>query len=269
MKKRVFLILLFLLFEASYSQAFQDTIPFRNDLGLIILPLKFNGVVKQFAFDTGAEYSVAYGWAKKNLRKTNKSVTVRSSSNLRSKMSFYKSGKVQIVSRKITGHRVLDASENSIFSCHKVDGILGVDIIKNFNWTIDYKNKILIMYQSNYFPKKVENMEALEFSFNGRRPYGFMNLKKSRLQFLLDTGAGGYTNISKRNYNPTDLDKYPKVSFYSGSFGVNGILTKSNPVVFKIPKLTSKAVVFSPIINLKIKNPRKLAINYGVRKSCF
>ena len=258
MKKGVFLILLFLLFETSYSQAFQDTIPFRNDLGLIIIPLKFNGAVKQFAFDTGAEYSVAYGWAKKNLRKTNKSVTVRSSSNLRSKMSFYKSGKVQIGSRKITGHRVLGASENSIFSCHKVDGILGVDIIKNFNWTIDYKNKILIMYPSNYFPKKIENMEALEFSFNGRRPYVFLNLKKSRLQFLLDTGAGGYSNISKRNYNLTDLDKYPKVSFYSGSFGVNGILTKSNPVVFKIPKLTSKAVVFSPIINYNNQKSTKI-----------
>ncbi|MFD2566823.1 aspartyl protease family protein [Pseudotenacibaculum haliotis] len=257
MKKLLFLFCAVLLLNASYAQkteVYQDTIPFRNDLGLIIIPITFNGVEKQFAFDTGAEYSVAYGWAKEDLKKTNKTMTIHSSSGRKSRMRFYSSGLIELGSRKIRKHRILNAPKNEIFSCHKVDGILGVDIIKALNWTIDYKNKILIMYPANYFPKKVKKMYPLDFDFRNQRPYVYLALKKNRLRFLLDTGAGGTSNISKRNYNLTDLDKYKQITFYSGSFDVNGILTSSKPTVFQLPKKTSKKVQLSPIVyydNLK------------------
>jgi hypothetical protein len=54
MKKQILLVLALLTVYVSSAQKFQDTIPFRNDLGLIIIPISFNGVEKQFAFDTGA-----------------------------------------------------------------------------------------------------------------------------------------------------------------------------------------------------------------------
>ena len=63
MKKIALFFFLISLTLSTYSQnnvAYQDTIPFRNDLGLIIIPVTFNGVIKQFAFDTGATRSVAY-----------------------------------------------------------------------------------------------------------------------------------------------------------------------------------------------------------------
>ncbi len=257
MKKILFLFCAVLLLNASYAQkteVYQDTIPFRNDLGLIIIPITFNGVEKHFAFDTGAEYSVAYGWAKDDLKKTNKTMTIHSSSGRKSRMRFYNSGLIELGSRKIRKHRILNAPKNEIFSCHKVDGILGVDIIKALNWTIDYKNKILIMYPANHFPKKVQSMHKLDFDFRNQRPYVYLKVKKNRLRFLLDTGAGGTSNISKRNYNLTDLDKYKQITFYSGSFDVNGILTSSKPTVFQLPETTSKKVQLSPIIyydNLK------------------
>ena len=251
MKQLLFLFCAVLLLNASYAQkteVYQDTIPFRNDLGLIIIPITFNGVERHFAFDTGAEYSVAYAWAKESLKKTGKSMTIHSSSGLKSKMHFYKSGLVELGSRKIRGHRILNAPKNDIFSCYKVDGILGVDIIKALNWTIDYKNKILIMYPSNYVPKKVQNMHKLDFDFRNQRPYVYLQLKKNRLRFLLDTGAGGTSNISRRNYTLTNLSEYPQTTFYSGSFDVNGILTSSKPTVFQLPETTSRSVKISPVI---------------------
>lgn len=39
MKKGLLFILLIFLFGTTYSQSFQDTIPFRNDLGVIIIPI--------------------------------------------------------------------------------------------------------------------------------------------------------------------------------------------------------------------------------------
>ena len=130
---------------AQENTVYRDTIPFRNDLGLIIVPITFNGEEKEFVFDTGAQVTLAYSWASTELRKTRKTMTVTSSSGLKSKMRLYKSGTIQFASRKITGHRILNTPQNEIFICHQVDGILGVDIIKRFNWTIDYENKILII----------------------------------------------------------------------------------------------------------------------------
>ena len=272
MKKRLlFLFSIFILGTVSSqnSKIFRDTIPFRNDLGLIIIPITFNGVVKQFAFDTGAQYTVAYSWAKETLKSTRKTITINSSSDLKSKMRFYKSGTISLGSRKIRGHRILNAPKNSIFSCYEVDGILGVDIIKEFNWTIDYKNKILIMYPANHFPKKVETMHPLDFEFRNNRPAVFLKVKSNRLLFLLDTGAGGSSNVSKRNYNLTNLDELPQASFYSGSFDVNGILTASKPTVFQFQNVTSKSVNLSPLMYYNNQKSSKIGNRLWKEKTLF
>lgn len=252
-----------------HSQSFQDSIPFRNDLGLIIIPITFNGVEKQFAFDTGAEYSVAYGWAKETLKRTNRTMTINSSSGLKSKMRFYKSGTIELGSRKVTGHRILHARKNEIFSCYRIDGILGVDIIKKLNWSIDYQKKVLIMYPSNYIPPKVQQMYALDFDFPSNRPYVYLKVKDKRLRFLLDTGAGGSSNISKRNYTLTNIKDYTQTSFYTGSFDINGTLTSSRPIVFQFPEASSDRVTLSPIIYYNNKKSTKIGNQLWRGKQLF
>ena len=269
MKKGLLFILLTFLFETTYSQAFQDTIPFRNDLGVIIIPITFNGIEKEFAFDTGAQSTVAYGWAQESLKPTSRTTVVASSSGLKSKMRFYKSGKIELGSRKITGHRILNTPKNEIFSCHKVDGILGVDIIKEFNWSIDYQNKRLIMYPPNHFPKKVEEMSQLSFDYKGNRPYVYLNRKGRKFRFLLDTGAGGYSNISQRNYTLSNINDFPQTSFYSGNFDVNGVLTKSKPIIFKFPESISDEVSLSPIVKYNKSKSTKLGNRLWRGKNLF
>lgn len=261
MKKIILFSLLISLIQSTFSQnnvAYQDTIPFRNDLGLIVIPITFNGVEKQFAFDTGATSSVAYGWAKKELKSTKKSLNITSSSGLKSRMRFYKSGFINLGSRKIRGHRILNTPKNKVFSCYNIDGILGVDIIKEFNWTIDFAKKILIMYPPNHFPKKLKEMHELEFKFPKNRPYVFLKLKNNKLRFLLDTGAGGFSNISKKDYNLTNIDDYRQLSMQSASIGVNGILTSSPAKTIQFPEVFSKQISLKPIINYNNQKSSKI-----------
>jgi hypothetical protein len=268
MRKLTVFLICFVLWQTPFAQSFQDTIPFRNDLGLIIIPMTFNGVEKQFAFDTGAQRTIAYGWAKESLRPTRKTLTITSSTGLKSRMRFYKSGKIEIGSRKVTGHRILNAPKNEIFTCHNVDGILGVDIIDRLNWTIDYKNKWLIMYPANYIPPKVKDMHKLDFDYQNNRPYVFLK-RTNRFKFLLDTGAGGSSNISKKQYTLTNVDDYDPVSFYSGSFDVNGILTPSQPKVFKFPEASSQEVILSPIMYYNNKKSTKIGNELWEGKQLF
>lgn len=270
MNRFVCLILILLAVQTSNTQTFHDTIPFRTNLGLIVIPINFDNQIKYFAFDTGAQYSVAYGWAKETLKKTSKTITIRSSSNLRSKLRFYKSGKFKIGSKTVSNHQILNAPRNEIFSCHKIDGILGVDVIKLLNWTIDYKNKILVMHPKNYVPTVEEEFYPLDFQFIKNRPYVFLNHKqKYKLKFLLDTGAGSLSNISNNNYNLTSLDDLPTKQFYSGSFDVNGILTTTKPTIFKLKNTTSKKTVLSPVISYNNQKSSKIANSLWKNKKLF
>ncbi len=254
MKRNIWILLLLFALGSTQAQKFQDTIPFRNDLNLIIIPLTFNGQVKHFAFDTGAQNTVAYDWAKDELKPTRKTLTVVSSSGRRSRMRYYKSGTINIGSRKVTGHRILSTPANEIFSCYQIDGILGVDIIQLLNWKIDFKNKYLILYPSNFFPEETKSMHSLEFSFRKNTPNVYLRRKQTRFKFLLDTGASGHPNISKKDYNLVGLDDYEQLKVYSGSFDVNGIFTSTSPSVFKFPESKSGQAVLQPIVfynNLK------------------
>jgi hypothetical protein len=261
MKKQLTFLFFFFLLKTSYTQkvaAFQDTIPFRNDLGLLIIPITFNGVEKQFAFDTGAQRSVAYSWAENELKRTKNTITIASSGGLRSKMRFYKSGLIELGSRKIRGHKILNTPKNPFFSCHNIDGILGVDIIKELNWTIDFKRKILIMYPPKHFPESVKEMHALDFNFQKNKPHVFLKLNDTKIKFLLDTGAGGFSNISKQGYNLTKIDEYPQTYLQSGSFDVNGILTTTRPKVVLLPETSSREVLVSPIIQYNNRKSSKI-----------
>ena len=259
----------FSLTQLVLGQKFQDTIPFRNDLGLIIIPVSFNGIEKQFAFDTGAEYSVAYDWANIELKKTNKTINIVSSSGLSTKMRFYKSGTINIGSRKITGHRILNTARNEIFSCHNIDGILGVDIIKELNWKIDFKQKLLVMYPSDYMPNDLDSMHELDFNFTRNHPYVYMQRKGNRFKFLLDTGAGKSSNISQKDYNLTNIDDFPQVEVYSGNYDVNGLFTATKPKVFQFPESSSKNVKISPIIYYNNQKSSKIGNNLWEGLSLF
>ena len=269
MRIAIFLLINLLFFQEVFAQKFQDTIPFRDDLGIIIIPISFNNKVKHFAFDTGAQRTISYKWASEELKATKKQLTVLSSSRKKSKMRFYKSGKIQLGSRKISGHKILNTSKNEIFSCYEVDGILGVDIIQEFNWKINFDKKYLIMYPSNYTPDEVNKMHKLDFMYSKSRPYVFLKTKSTKFKFLLDTGASGYANISKRNYNLTGLEKIPQQELYTGSYDVNGIFSPSSPLILKFPKTKSKEVLIKPIVFYNNVKSSKIGNRVWENKSLF
>ncbi len=251
MKKAIILLFLCgfaITLQAQKPVVFQDTIPFRNDLGIITIPISFNGVEKQFAFDTGAQATVGFSWVEDNLKRTSKTTNVNSSNGSRTKMRFYKSGKIQLGSREITKHRILKANDSEIFTCYNIDGILGVDITQHFNWTIDFENKILIMSPPDFYPEEVKDMHDLDFDFTNNRPSVFMEMNGKKIKFLLDTGARD-SDVNKTAYNLLSIDQYPTTAMYSGFYDVNGTLTKTYNTTVQLPELQSGSVTLSPAVD--------------------
>ena len=251
MKHLLFFLFIFSCISGMYAQekqVYQDTIPFRNDLGIITIPITFNGVEKEFAFDTGAQASVAFSWAKDELKRTSKKTIVTSSNGSRTKMRYYKSGTINLGSRKITNHRILSIADSDIFSCYNIDGVLGVDIMKSFNWTIDYENKWLIMYPNTTYPEEVKQMHALDFDFVNGRPLVDMEFADKKIRFLLDTGARN-SDLGKNQYKLLGIDTIPKRDYLGGFYDVNGTLTKTSTSLLQMPALQSDQVTLYPILD--------------------
>lgn len=250
--KKVIVLLVFccisLILQAQKPTVYQDTIPFRNDLGIITIPIHFNGVEKQFAFDTGAQTTVGFSWVANDLKRTSKTVNVNSSNGSKTKMRYYKSGTIQLGSKKITRHRILKAQDSDIFSCYNIDGVLGVDITKHFNWTIDFEKKVLIMSPPDFYPDNVKEMHELDFDFSNNRPSVFMEMNGKKIKFLLDTGARD-SDINKTAYTLLSIDQYPKAVFYSGFYDVNGTLTKTYNTAVQLPEIQSGSVTLSPAVD--------------------
>jgi len=241
-------------FFGSSQDKYNDTIPFRDDLGLIIIPISFNGVEKEFAFDTGAQLSVGFSWIKEELKKTRKTNTITSSSGLRTKARFYKSDSVNLGGARITKHRLLGVPDSAIFSCFNLDGILGMDIIENFNWTINYEDNYLIMHSATYVPEMVKEFYEIDFSYGNRKPSIYSKVQGQRVKFLWDTGAV-YSDINSKQIEPSG-DNIRKRALYSSFFDVNGIRNQTKSLELFVPDNQTGQVTLTSIFDYSNKSTK-------------
>ncbi|WP_299436335.1 aspartyl protease family protein [uncultured Aquimarina sp.] len=256
MKTKAILLLLLVCSTLVVAQKqFNDTIPFRNDLGLIIIPIQFNGVEKNFVFDTGASVSVGFSWVKSELVKTSKTLKITSSSRKKSRLRYYKSDSVNLASAKITKHRILATNDSNIFSCYNIDGVLGVDIIAQFNWVINYDQKYLIMRAKDFFPDSLKNMHKIDFDYDNRRPYAFLNFGNERLRFLLDTGAT-FSDIYIKDYSRIQNINHTKRVVYTGFFDFRGTLNKSKSTIMRFPSVTAEDIDVDGIFEFSKKSSK-------------
>ena len=115
----------------------------------------------------------------------------------------------------------LAQSSNSAFTQSQegyFNGIIGMDLLRNFDITFDYKNKLL------YFYDVLENGSAtlvsIPFTYVPNRPFTNVSIEGlSQGNNLLDTGAA-YTRITSSMLN--SLIQEPNVVFESVVFNLNG-----------------------------------------------
>ncbi|MHA7057444.1 retropepsin-like aspartic protease [Aquimarina sp. M1] len=255
MKSSIVLVL-FLAYSVMVAQKqFSDTIPFQNNLGLIVVPIKFNGVEKKFMFDTGATHSVGFSWVENELSRTSKTIKITSSSRRKSRLRYYKSDSVNLASAKITKHRILMTGDSDIFSCYNIDGVLGVDIIGEFNWVINYDKKFLVMYHKGFFPDDLKKMHKIDFSYIDKKPWAFLNFGNKRIRFLLDTGAT-FSDINTKSYQGIQSIDHIQREAYSGFFDFKGDLTQLKSLIMRFPSVTTNDVTINGIFEVSKKSSK-------------
>ncbi len=266
--KFIFLILLFSLCVQNvhaqegfvFKEGFnEERIAFEQHSNLIVIPVKINDVDLNFYLDTGSTRNVIFnlkGIDSLNIKQGN--YIKISGYGEKESIEAYESRGNQI---KVGKHIVNTDAEILVLSDGKIDlspklditvnGVLGIEFLKNFVTFFDYENGYLNMYDNfKRLPLFLRNAKQFDLNFYNNRPFVNVELNnnffKGSYNLLIDTGSGDALWILN------ELDKNTKIenSFedYLG-FGINGEIygqrTKVNSIKL-FDKVLNKVAVSYP-----------------------
>jgi hypothetical protein len=144
-----------------------------------------------------------------------------------------------------------------VFDCFDVDGIIGSNLLRKSIVQIHSKNKRLILTNdSKKLNLNEENASKLMLIGNQSSPYISIKLigeETGGENLLFDTGASGFYDLCKKNYNILSEKKIAEIiskSDGSSSVGMFGIADKSEQFLLKIPELKVNNQVFKNVVTI-------------------
>jgi len=237
-KNKLYFFLTFLISISIYSQEYQysegnfsqETIPIIFANGCPIIEVNIDGQLFHLLIDTGAE-DATVKLTPSTLKKI--LVTTRSGEeqtfdyngktyqNMRFIISSLKIGKLEF--RNLNG---IEELRSGI----KEDGIIGNQLLKNFNVMFDYKAETMILYPLNSYPDEISNNNWIKINALHNN-IGIIlicktELTEKELKFCLDTGVGSIEN--GKTYGIIKPNAFDKTKANGGTVDVQKFIVDRN-----------------------------------------
>ncbi len=240
--KRLFYILLpyFVLSSCamSYTKAMQlggtttseinETIHVEVINELIIMPVDINGHTYRFLFDTGAPFSVSQELHNLYAYDLINKSTLTDSDKSKSSLEIIKVDSINIGDITFTDQTafVADFKQNAIIKCLNIDGIVGSNLMKHCNWTIDMQNETIHL-SSHSSSTTPDAFVTIPFKRNAQYDI-ILDLKIGQTSVdgvKLDYGSNGSLSLPKNTFaklkSTEDIHTLKSSGFtQSGLFGV-------------------------------------------------
>ena len=198
------------------------TIPYEEVYGLIVVPIVIDGKTYRFIFDTGAGTTVISAeLAKLPSFKRKGSISINDAKQVSNKLPIGHLSSLSLGELNYTkvGVVVNDFSTNAQFNCFGIDGILGMNVIQQNNWKIDYEKARLISYDLNFVPTFTENTHEFPFASKTGTPYVHWYVNGTKDRLMIDTGKNGdIISVS----SDVEINAKKKQSIGYASFGMFG-----------------------------------------------
>ncbi|HET8809516.1 MAG TPA: aspartyl protease family protein [Flavobacteriaceae bacterium] len=188
-------------FHFENPKEIKDKLRFEFIKGLVILPVKINGVELSFLLDTGVEKTILFSLEEKDSIDLNDAVSIDlrglgkggSAVAFKSDNNHMEIGKA--VSTDFSLFVIFDKTMN--FSPRlgiPVHGIIGYDFFKNFVVEISYDNEFIKFYDPKHYDEKCRNCDTEPLFFYNNKPYLKTEVKVAdqtiNITLLVDSGAG-------------------------------------------------------------------------------
>jgi hypothetical protein len=173
---------------------FNETVDIEIQQGLLFIPVMINGKNYRFLFDSGAPFSISKELQTQHSFKTVSRGKIIDSDYNRKKVKWIKVDSIQIGNISFINQTAFigDFKANPVLECLKFDGIIGSNLIRHCNWTIDQELKKVSL--SNDVIDTVIK-ESIRIPFKEDFQYNiFLDIKISEATIknvLVDYGSNG------------------------------------------------------------------------------
>lgn len=238
------------------SKNYFTSITYKDVNDKIIIPVTIQGSTYQFLFDTGAPNVISSSLLNAANHSSGKALTISDSNDRQQKMNLttFKEITVGGVTFTNTSALIFEKSENILFDCFEIDGIIGSNLLQKSIVQINSKTKELILTNSlkNLSLGNVTPMKLFIANPQGS-PYIQIKLKGDNTiteKLLFDTGASGFYDMTKKRvkvfkeHNVATSILSSKGVSGMGLFGTSETNTKYR---LKIPEISIYNHVFSNV----------------------
>ena len=196
---------------------------------LIIVPITIGGKEYRFLFDTGAPLSISEKLQKNNSFKTVSKGNIVDSDYNRMKVKWVQIESINVGNVLFQNQTafVADFDANPIMKCLRIDGIIGSNLIRQCNWTIDQEKHILSL--SNTIEKDAPK-ENIVLPFKTDNQYNIfidLNIGNSSIKnMLVDYGSNGSIALSNEIFTLLEEKNILNEKFIEKGINQSGIIGK-------------------------------------------
>jgi len=190
------------------SKKFAETVPFTVSNNLMFVAVQIDGKKYNFLFDTGAVTMVSKELLEKFAFKEVMQNKLVDGSGETKVEKFYMIKQLRLgnVTFENIGAASMDLKKMSAQFCMPIDGIIGANLMRNFYWKFDYRNKSIVF--SDRKIKPAEKSYDLEFQedFSGT-PLIKLFFKQYNFLAIFDTGNNKGFNLPDSLYFKSGYSK--------------------------------------------------------------
>ena len=212
------------------SVDFNESIDIEIENGLIFLPVQIEGKTYRFLFDTGAPFSISEELQRSyNFDVISKGHIVDSDNN-RKQVNYIQVDTITLGSIPFMNQTAFegDFNSNPILECLEIDGIVGSNLIRHANWTIDQNQKKITI--SNSISEKIRK-ESIAIPFRTDQQYNMilnLSVDTSLIQNLtVDYGSNGPIALPENIFSVLKQRSFMNKIFVEVGSKRSGIIGKS------------------------------------------
>lgn len=230
---------------------------------LIIVPITIKGKEYRFLFDTGAPFSISHKLEKNNNFKTVSKGNIVDSDYNRKKVKWVQVDSINVgnVSFKNQTAFVGDFDANPIMKCLRIDGIIGSNIIRHYNWTID-QEKYALSLSSKIGTDTREDSFVLPFKTDNQyNIFVDINIGKSSIKnVLVDYGSNGSIALSNEIFTVLQEKNIINKTFIEKGINQSGIIGKPVELNRKISYSDSVRINNLNIENVMLRTGKTVSL---------
>lgn len=244
---------------------FSEHVPLDINKKLLFVPVKIGGKQYRFLFDTGAPFSISNRLQDEfNFKIISKGKIVDSDHN-RQKVNWAQVDDIQIGGVSFTNQTAFigNFEANPLLKCLGIDGIVGANLLKNCNWTIDQERKAL-----SFSNTSSGEDEYVVIPFKTDYQYNMfidINIGHATItNVLIDFGSNGSVAVSSEIFKTLKDKSILTETFFERGLKQSGIVGKPIDFLREITLSDSVLIGGQKLENVTIVTGKTTSIGNGL-----